>query len=197
MLCIARLVLVHAAAVTGLQLPGLRVGSVPLRTRVRALQAEQADEVGEWGLDGLFGLMEESEEAVKPACWMIECKQLSAGATDALATTISQAQKQGNWLRGLEGRVLIEDADTVKILAAGPQDRLDSFSDWCKSDLSGANVDIAVQSSIDGNPEYCALLPLTKQFGLAGSGPEFEAWQARIVPKQKEEVAGWSEEAQF
>jgi len=188
--------------VSALHLPALRPQSAALRTTraVAVAETEAGDDVGEWGLEGLFDLMAESEDATdSEVCWQIGLKQLSPESTDAIADVLAQAQKQGNWLRGLEGTVLVEESATVRILAKGPQDRLDSFSDWCKSELLGqvgSSVEVTVSDPED--PEFCMLLPLTEDFALAGEGKAFDEWAARVLPKVDGDfVAGWSEEAQF
>jgi len=128
-------------------------------------------------------------------CWMLALTKLSDAGADAIADVLSQAQKQGNWLRGLEGTVLIESEDNLQILAEGPNDRLDSFATWCRETLAGAAVSVSVVDQ--DKAEYCSLLPLTKSFSLAGSGEAFETWQNRMKLDPGEDVAGWSEEAQF
>jgi len=175
------LVTLNAVAVCGLQLaPGFKSGTAVRRgASARAssprLVASVADAT--W------------------TCWMLECRKMSDDGVSAMADVLSQAQKQGNWLRGLEGTVLVESEDTLQILAQGPEARLQSFADWCRSSLSGSGVSVALADR--DAPDFCTLLPLTKQFALAGSGSAFESWKARLSLELGEEVSGWSEEAQF
>jgi len=126
---------------------------------------------------------------------MVELKLMSDADSSAVKRVLGQAQKQGNWLRGLEGSVLVESEDTLQILAQGPADRLDSFGEWCKEELSGTAV--SVQAIDKEKVEYCAFVPLTKDFALAGSGAAFESWQEKMALELGDEVGGWSEEAQF
>mmetsp|Transcript_4252 Transcript_4252/g.10205 ORF Transcript_4252/g.10205 Transcript_4252/m.10205 type:complete len:196 (-) Transcript_4252:208-795(-) len=192
-LCYA-LLLLKAATALQLALPGLRGAAPGTMRSVRVVAEEEEMDMSDVGLDMLLETMDAAEEAAGP-CWMVELKHMSDAGCSSVQKVLKQAQKQGNWLRGLEGTVLVESEDTLQILAQGAPDKLDSFADWCKSELEGADV---VVNSVDKEKvEYCSLLPLTKSFGLAGSGSAFEAWQDKLKFEPGDEVAGWSEEAQF
>lgn len=81
--------------------------------------------------------MSEEDSASGQQCFMLAVTKLSDPGADAIADVLAQAQKQGNWLRGLKGTVLVESEDNIQILAEGPVDRLKSFSAWCEETLAG------------------------------------------------------------
>ena len=175
--------LMQAAAVTGMKLCNIYPVSTPHMVPPAMLAAAT--------------MMTKADMATgQSTCWMLALTKLSEAGADAITDVLLQAQKQGNWLRGLEGTVLIESKDNLQILAAGPEDRLESFAEWCRESLAGAAVAVSI---VDTNKaEYCSLLPLTKSFALTGSGAGFEIWKERMSPYFKDvEMTGWSEEAQF
>ena len=143
-LCYA-LLLLKAATALQLALPGLRGAAPGTMRSVRVVAEEEEMDMSDVGLDMLLETMDAAEEAAGP-CWMVELKHMSDAGCSAVQKVLKQAQKQGNWLRGLEGTVLVESEDTLQILAQGAPDKLDSFADWCKSELEGADV---VVNSVD------------------------------------------------
>jgi len=188
-------VLLFPPAAAALQVLAVQPSMRGALLRPAALRMEgEGDEVGEWGLDGLVGLMDDAEEYREP-CWHIDCKSMTGDGEKELADVLQQAQKQGNWLRGLEGTVQVTSAEKIEILVQGEEKRLESFAAWAKSALSGAAVEVKVVSDDD----YCSMRPVSRDFALVGEGPAFEAWKELLKPLQNENdvMAGWSEEAQF
>ena len=103
-------------------------------------------------------------------------------------------------LRGLEGALVVEGPNELKILAEGPEPRLRSFTKWATSELADTAVGFTL---IEG----CPVLDsgrygesLSSRFALiapAGVTDALAEWQRRIVPPAEDEMQGCAEESIF
>mmetsp|Transcript_71360 Transcript_71360/g.195582 ORF Transcript_71360/g.195582 Transcript_71360/m.195582 type:complete len:180 (+) Transcript_71360:10-549(+) len=104
------------------------------------------------------------EDAPGKDCAVIE---LRSGDSVKLAKVLRKAWMEGGMKRGLQGAVVVpDDAETgmVQIIAQGPLERVQSFSQWCERqlDIDDGKVDV-----VEMDVEACPAVPLSSKFMLA------------------------------
>ena len=140
------------------------------------------------------------EAATAVDCWVLECAVDSDESVGSLASVLRRCRKEGAMLRGLEGALVVEGPNELKILAEGPEPRLRSFTKWATSELADTAVGFTL---IEG----CPVLDsgrygesLSSRFALiapAGVTDALAEWQRRIVPPAEDEMQGCAEESIF
>lgn len=119
----------------------------------------------------------------------------SASEVAAMARVLAKCRKQGAWLRGLVGAVVVEAEDSVKILASGRPERLQSFAEWARRALQESSVSVSLLPLKEAE-SLCGQFALraAEEPGAAGA---LEQWEARVAPLLDEglaEIPGWTEE---
>ena len=133
-------------------------------------------------------------------CWVLKCSAISDDAVMAISDVLSDCQRQGNWLRGLQGAVLVESETALQILTSGPESRVNSFADWAKGKLGETQGQVLASLAEDEADVFCSVLPLSSSFSLSaaeGVDDALKFWQSKVAPEKGDVMTGWSEEAQY